>query len=73
MSRFIAFSEIVKVALALGYRMEKKRGAARTFTHDTREPKVFTFHEPHGGQVIWRQRAADRMRITSVQLEELAR
>jgi hypothetical protein len=72
MSRMIDFKEIVKVALALGYRMESKRGALRTFTHVSREPKIFTFHEPHGGQVIYRRRAADRMRLSLEQLAELA-
>jgi len=32
--------------------MKAKRGSARTFACDAREPSVVTFHEPHGKDTL---------------------
>jgi hypothetical protein len=73
MSQVTPWRGIVRVAEKLGYQMKKSRGALRVFRHATRKPDCFTFHEPHGGQVIYAVRVAKRIGITIEELRELSR
>ena len=73
MSQMISWGDILRVTEKLGYQMEPRRGSARTFTTSQREPFIATFHEPHGGQVIYKARVCKRLKITMAQLAELAR
>ena len=72
MSQMIAWRDILRVAAKLGYQVSNKRGAERIFRHSTRKPDVVTFHEPHGGQVIYKARVAKRLAVSVQQLEELS-
>lgn len=72
MSQTVAWSDILRVAQKLGYQVKNSRGALRVFRHETRKPDCVTFHEPHGGQVIYLTRVAKRFQISQRQVLELA-
>ena len=72
MSRMIDWSDVLRVTQKLGYQIINRKGSARTFMCGQREPSIVTFHEPHGGQVMYESRVLKRLRITSAQLAELA-
>ncbi|MBZ5629689.1 MAG: type II toxin-antitoxin system HicA family toxin [Acidobacteriia bacterium] len=49
----LTWREFLCVLNQLGYRqLKNKRGSARSFHNPAREPKVVTFHEPHGKDSI---------------------
>ncbi|MGC2745779.1 MAG: type II toxin-antitoxin system HicA family toxin [Candidatus Angelobacter sp.] len=71
MSQVTPWRDIVRAAEKLGYTMKKSRGALRVFRHSSRQPECFTFHEPHGGQVIYAARVVKRMGVTLDEFLEL--
>lgn len=49
----LPWRRFVCVLSKLGYQpMKGRRGSARTFTCESREPAVVTFHEPHGKNTL---------------------
>lgn len=49
----LRWAQFVRVLEELGYKKSKNvAGVGRTFTSNTRTPKVVSFHEPHGSSPI---------------------
>jgi hypothetical protein len=70
----LRWRDFVRALGKLGYRLHKSHsGSARTFISETRQPRLVTFHEPHGSSPIRPGTLREYVRKLEVSREEFLR